>query len=75
MPVFAYKAITTHGVIVEDSLEAATAGAAGDKLRSIGYHPLQIKSKNAGINLEIFSNKPKIKVDDVIVFTRQLVVL
>lgn len=75
MPVFAYKAINTHGIIVEDSLEAATIGAAGDKLRSIGYHPLQIKNKNAGLNLEIFSNKPKIKPDDVIVFTRQLVVL
>ncbi len=75
MPVFTYKAINTSGVIVENTLEAATTTEAGDKLRSLGYHPLHIKSKSAGLNLEIFSNKPKIKVDDVIVFTRQLVVL
>ncbi|KAA3618081.1 MAG: type II secretion system F family protein [Calditrichaeota bacterium] len=75
MPLFSYKAINTNGIVVEDTVEAASSIAASDKLRSIGYHPLNIKSKNAGLNLEIFNQKAKIKTDDVIVFTRQLVVL
>ncbi|MCA9730966.1 type II secretion system F family protein [candidate division KSB1 bacterium] len=75
MPIFAYKAINPNGSVIEDTLEAATAGAAADKLKSIGYHPLKIKSKGGGLNADIFSNKPKVKPEDVIVFTRQLVVL
>lgn len=78
MPLFAYRAVTTQGTVVEDAMEAASAQAVAEKLQQLDYVPLKIlprrrpaRTGQAGLLL----HQPRVKTDDVIVFTRQLVTL
>jgi type II secretory pathway component PulF len=75
MPAFEYKAVTDAGTVIEESMEAANEAAVADKLQKLGYLPLKIVERRGSLlNADIFGGK-KIKVDEVIVFTRQLVTL
>jgi type II secretory pathway component PulF len=76
MPVFSYKAINQNGKTVQEEVEAPNAQVVAEKLEKLGYLPLAISTKKAGLlNMTLFESKPKVKTDDIIVFTRQLVTL
>ncbi len=76
MPVFRYKAMNQAGALVQDELEAPNPGAVAEKLESLGYTPLKISRKKVGGgNIRLFQSKPKVKDNEIIVFTRQLVTL
>lgn len=75
MPVFEYKAVTDSGAIRRDTMEAPNREAVADKLQKLGYTPLKISERRtSALNADLFGGK-KIKVDEVIIFTRQLVTL
>lgn len=75
MPQFTYRAVTPQGNIIEDKMEAANAQAVAEKLQQFEFLPLKISARGSGLKRDIFNSAPKVKVDDVIVFTRQLVTL
>jgi type II secretory pathway component PulF len=75
MPVFDYKAVTETGATIEDTMEAPNQAAVADKLQKLGYTPLRITPQRQGaLQVDLFGGK-KVKLDEVIVFTRQLVTL
>jgi type II secretory pathway component PulF len=75
MPRFTYKAVTPQGAIVEDKMEAANAQAVAEKLQQFEFLPLKISAAGGAMSRSLFQAKPKVKGDEVIVFTRQLVTL
>ncbi len=76
MPIYHYKAITQAGALVQDELEAPNSAAVAEKLEELGYQPVRIQEKKGGLSsAKLFEKKPKIKPNDIIVFTRQLVTL
>ncbi|HEX9655115.1 MAG TPA: type II secretion system F family protein [bacterium] len=75
MPIFEYKAIDETGSEVNEAIEAQDAGRVAEQLDKMGYFPIRIREKGASGDIEIFSTKKKVKQDDLIVFTKQLVTL
>ena len=74
MPDFDYKAIGDDGKIIEDVIEASHVGAVADKIDQLGYIPLYIKEHKSN-GIKFFNQKPKVKHDEIILFTNQLVTL
>ena len=74
MPDFTYKAIGDSGNLIEDTIDALNAGVVANKLDDLGYIPLQIKEKKSS-DIQFFSTKPKVKHDEIVLFTKQLVTL
>ncbi len=75
MPTFEYKAISQSGAEVTEVMEAADANRVAEHLDKLGYLPVRIREKKGFGDIEIFSKKKKIKHDELIVFTKQLVTL
>lgn len=75
MPNFEYKAIDAAGAEITDIVEAKDASAVAARLEKLGCLPIKIKQKGKVANIELFSNRKKLKQVDIIVFTRQLVTL
>jgi MSHA biogenesis protein MshG len=82
MPAFQYKAVTTTGQVVTSTIDAATAAAASKDLVSKGYRPISIKagakdgktaSSAPAASGGFFA--PKVKTDEIVMFTRQMVTL
>ncbi len=74
MPEFAYKAISDSGNIIEEVIEASNIGVVSEKLSSLGYIPLQIKEHRSN-EIKLFNKKEKVKHDEIVLFTKQLVTL
>ena len=74
MPDFAYKAISNTGNIVEEVMEAPNEGVVSEKLSNLGYTPLKIKEHSSN-ELKFFNKKEKVKHDEIVLFTKQLVTL
>jgi MSHA biogenesis protein MshG len=82
MPLFQYKAVTSTGQIVSSSLDAQSEAAATKELYQKGYRPISLKSaggtaktgetSSAG-GSQLFAKK--VKPDEIVMFTRQLVTL
>lgn len=68
---YAYKVKDTRGRLVEGKVEADTEAAVADKLRSMGYRPLEIRLANAGLEREIRFGRERVKLKDLAVFSRQ----
>lgn len=75
MPLFVYRAVTPRGTVVEDAMEAVNAQVAADKLQQLDYLPLKISVQRRGLQVGGLLHTSRVSVDDVIVFTRQLVTL
>lgn len=70
---FAYKATTKDGRIISGSVEAASKQALIDTLRKQGVQPVLIEAdKRKHLLNNLFSPKKKVKLSDLVVFTRQL---
>jgi len=69
---YTYKVKDARGKFVEGKVEAASEAAVADKLRAMGYLPLEVRQANAGMQKEIsFGRKKRIKLKDLAVFARQ----
>lgn len=70
MPNFTYTAVTKDGKTVSGTVEAITKEALTDSLHKQDLRPLLIKQKSSHNFMVI--GKPKIKMKDLVLFTRQL---
>ena len=69
---YAYKVKDARGRLIEGKVEADTESAVADKLRSMGYRPLEIRVANAGLDREFkFKGRERIKLKDLAIFSRQ----
>ncbi len=75
MPKFEYKAIKPDGSEVTEVMEAKDSDAVTKYLDKLGYLPLKIKQSGGGAGFQLFANKRKLKVGEVVMFSRQLVTL
>jgi MSHA biogenesis protein MshG len=82
MPSFQYKAVTSTGQIVSSVLDAPSEAAASKELYQKGYRPITLKSAGKSAKAgegassgEIKLFAKKVKPDEIVMFTRQLVTL
>jgi type IV pilus assembly protein PilC len=69
---YAYKVRDTQGKFVEGKVKATSAAAVADKLRTMGYLPLDVREAGAGMQREIKLGGPKrVKMKDLSIFARQ----
>lgn len=74
MPLFEYKAIDENGKRITGTMEASYSQAVTEFLSKQNYMPLKISEKKQNnINFKLF--KKKVKKEDIIMFTKQLVTL
>jgi len=69
MASFEYTAVTKEGKSVSGFVEASTKEALVETLHKQGLRPLLVKQKNKG---GFSFGKPKVKLKDIVMFTRQL---
>ena len=70
MPNFEYTAVTKEGKSVSGSVEASTKETLVETLHRQGLRPLLVKQKSNKGTLSF--GKPKVKLKDLVMFTRQL---
>lgn len=78
MPAFAIKAVSSSGEIITDILEAANEQSATRELYKKGFRPISIKKTKAekeGAASASGVSRKKIKLDELILFTKELVTL
>jgi MSHA biogenesis protein MshG len=81
MPSFQYKAVTSTGQVVSSTLEAPNVAAASKELYQKGYKPISLKSmgkRARGADGAAGSGQgsaKRVKADEIVQFTRQLVTL
>ena len=69
---YAYKVKDARGRFVEGKVDAVSEAAVADKLKAMGYVPLDVRQVNAGLQREVkFGRKKRIKLKDLAVFSRQ----
>jgi type IV pilus assembly protein PilC len=69
---YSYKVRDAAGKFTEGKVEAVSEAAVADKLRAMGYVPLEVKAANVGMNREInIGPKKRVKTKDLAVFSRQ----
>lgn len=68
---YAYKVKDNRGKLVEGKVEAESESAVAEKLKSMGYRPLEIKQANGGMDREIrIFGTQRVKLKDLAVFSR-----
>ncbi len=76
MPVFEFSAKKQDKSVVTGKVDAVDESAAFELLRSRGLYPISISEKSSGLHKEIeLSFLNRIKVKDLVVFSRQLAVM
>jgi type II secretory pathway component PulF len=78
MPTYEYKAVNSSGQVVTEVLEAANEQVVTREIYNRGFRPVSIKSKKAAKESEstgggLFAKK--IKTDEIVLFTKELVTL
>lgn len=69
---FSYKVRDASGRFTEGKVDAASEAAVADKLRAMGYVPLEVRPANVGMQREItLGFKKRVKTKDLAVFSRQ----
>jgi MSHA biogenesis protein MshG len=76
MPSFNYQARNRHGVLIQARIDAGSAEAAAAQLLEAGNTPIRIsqasKQPDFMKELEKRLNNPRVKIQDLIMFTRQM---
>lgn len=77
MPVYAYKGRNPRGELVQGTLESGDASAVADQLFNNSITPIEIQPAPAGKQIAMASwwsklLEPKVGLDDVLLFSRQL---
>ncbi|MBN2030878.1 type II secretion system F family protein [bacterium] len=76
MPSFEFRAVSPTGQIVTEVLEAANEQVVSKEILRKGYRPISIKKRReakGGGELSLF--KPKIKTEEIVLFTKEMVTL
>ena len=69
---FEYKVRDRAGKLTTGKIDAENQAQVASKLKQMGYAPLSIsETKSGGMNKEISFGKPKIKLKDLAIFSRQ----
>ena len=69
---YAYKVRDARGRFVEGKVEALSEAAVAERLRAMGYVPLEVRPANAGLQREItLGGRKRVKMKDLSVFSRQ----
>jgi type IV pilus assembly protein PilC len=68
---FQYKVRDKSGNMVTGTLVADSELLVLQRLREMGYTPLEVGKEKKGFNLEINIRKPKVKLKDLSIFSRQ----
>jgi type IV pilus assembly protein PilC len=69
---YSYKVRDARGRFTEGKVEALSEAAVAERLRSMGYVPLEVRPANAGMQREItLRRKKRVKTKDLAVFSRQ----
>lgn len=69
---YSYKVRDASGKLTEGKVEAASEAAVAERLRSMGYVPLEVRPANVGMQREIsLGRKKRVKTKDLAVFSRQ----
>jgi len=79
MPLYDYKGRNTSGELITGQVEANNESGVGDLLMSRSIIPVEIKaatSKNSAANFDLSQLwSPKVKLDDLLIFARQMYAL
>ncbi len=78
MPSYEYKALTSSGKVIEEVIESPNKERVAKEIFKKGYKPVSIKvvkvdAQKKGGELQLFTRK--VKIDQIVLFTRQLVTL
>ncbi|WP_243059257.1 type II secretion system F family protein [Nocardioides sp. SR21] len=69
---YSYKVRDAGGKFTEGKVEAVSEAAVAERLRSMGYVPLEVRPANVGLQREIkLGRKKRVKTRDLAVFSRQ----
>ena len=68
---YTYKVRDKAGKVLQGSIEADSTTLVANKLRQMGYVPLAIDKKGGAASKELHLFKPKVKLRDLAVFSRQ----
>jgi len=69
---YTYKVRDAGGKFTEGKVEAVSEAAVADRLREMGYVPLEVRPANVGLQREIkLGRKKRVKTRDLAVFSRQ----
>jgi type IV pilus assembly protein PilC len=68
---YAYKVKDAKGRLIEGKVEAANETAVAERLREMGYRPLEVRLAAQGLEREIRFRKQRVKLKDLAVFSRQ----
>ena len=69
---YAYKVRDAAGLFKEGKVTADNEHAVAEKLRAMGYVPLEVKAAGTGLNREISFGTKRVKTKDLAVVARQL---
>jgi type IV pilus assembly protein PilC len=73
---YTYRVRDREGKILEGTLESDSTTLVANRLRQMGYVPLAIdKKETGGLRRELRLRKPKAKLKDIAVFSRQFAVM
>ncbi len=68
---YAYKVRDKSGNLVTGTLVADSERLVLERLREMGYTPLEVGKEKKGLNLEINLKAQKVKLKDLAIFSRQ----
>lgn len=75
MTIYSYKAKDKTGVTVGGSMESTDSSAVASRLVELGFVPILVKERSGAGSLDVnkyFAGLQKVKVEELIVFVRQL---
>jgi type IV pilus assembly protein PilC len=68
---YAYKVKDPRGRLIEGKVEAENENAVAERLREMGYRPLEVRQAAVGLEREIRIRRPRVKLKELAVFSRQ----
>jgi type IV pilus assembly protein PilC len=73
MPIYSYQAMDGRGASIKGEIEAKSADEAANAVAEKGYFPFKLteKKSKALVSGRVFGFKPKVKLADLIIFTKQ----
>jgi type IV pilus assembly protein PilC len=73
MPIYSYQAIDERGAVINGDIEAKSSDEAANAVAERGYIPYKLTEKKAkgSKSARLFRIKPRVKLSDLIIFTKQ----
>ena len=68
---YTYKVRDRHGTLITGEIVGESPDLVLSKLREMKYIPLDVKAKNSGMQREFHIFKPKVKLKELAIFSRQ----